>query len=227
MKKRKAAGSAYLAGCVVTKHVLALMWDTFRGLSFASKGGGMVGGVTYDDHPMTAEDAKVFDSKLADCMKWLEAALRDAGVTAASCRMGPKEQELINHKIRVVNRWANERKLKQWTEMVITLATLNLCLLWCRIMKRDTAAMKTLYIKADDLCLRLGGGEEWMMSEDLFEAAGGALLEGLDMGGLTSEEEYFFRFLALPMARTDLERSVMEEQGRAPAAAPLLAMGAA
>ena len=160
MKKRRAAGSAYLASSVVTKHVLALMWDTFRGLRFAAEGGGLIGGVMYADHPMTDVDAKVFDRKLADCMKWLDAALRDVGVTPASCRMGPKEQELINHKIRIVNRWANARKIRQWTEMVITLAALNLCLFWCRMRKRDTAAMRTLFVKADDLCLRLGGGED-------------------------------------------------------------------
>lgn len=227
MKKRKAAGSAYLAGTVVTKHVLALMYDTLRGLRFASAGGGLIGGVQYEDHPMTEADAKVFDRKLEDCTTWLMAALRDVGVTPAKNHMGPKEQALINNKIRIVNRWANARQLRQWTEMVITLAALNLCLLWCRVMKGDTAAIRTFYVKADDLCLCLGGGEEWMMAEDLMDEAGGALLEGLNFGGLRSEEEYFFRFIGLPMARTDMERAVMEDQGRAPAAAQLLAMGAA
>lgn len=225
--KARGKVSAWLARESLLRHVVVLIDDTVAGLEIALNGGGKVGCVTYENHKGKENREASIRAKVKDCLAWGRSVLnKECGYRNGRYSLGKAELDLLNGKIRVVNRWSMAAGLDQWKEMVVVMATLNLALFYVRLFRHDSTWLKTYYAKVNDLCLALGGGEDWLLAEDCWEASHHDLLYGMDMGGLTSEEEYFFRFVALPMARTELESEVMRGRGHTPTTAELLSIGA-
>ena len=220
----KKARKDFLRSCVM-RHILVLMDDTLRAVLICLKGGGHVCGVTYPRVELPERRAERVELQLAECKRWLDTALLQSGI---DCRKGyhltSRERDLVNTKIRRINRWSVEQHIDQWREIVITLATLNLALFWARLELGDTAHRRMVYIEVDKLCLLLGDGSDWMLSADLFDFCRNSLLDGLPASDMRTEEEFFFRFLAMPMPRTAMERALFEETGREADTAALLAV---
>lgn len=220
----KCRPSRYLASECVLRHVLVLIDDTLASLMISMKGGGFVGDILYDDCSCKTGIGGKLMERIEDCQKWMSMALETVGYTGRTYRLTHAERALINDKIRSVNRWFGSWQGSPWTGLTVQLAALNLALFWIRLLKTDNVTVRTVYIKVDDLCVRIGSGNEWMLSEDLFNACRKTLLTGCNAGNLRSEEEYFLRFIALPMARNGMEEGIIREQGNAPTAAELLAV---
>ena len=221
---KKSVRKDFLRSCVM-RHILVLMDDTLRAILICLKGGGHVCGVTYPRIDLPEHQAKRVERQLAECKRWLDAALLQSGIDRRKgYHLTTRERDLLNAKIGRINRWSIEQKLEQWREIIITLATLNLALFWARLELGDTAHRRMVYIEVDKLCLLLGDGSDWMLSADLFDFCRNSLLDGLPASDMRTEEEFFFRFLAMPMPRTATERAIFEETGRAADTAALLAI---
>lgn len=221
---KKSARKEFVRSCLM-RHVLVLLDDTLRAILISLKGGGHICGVTYPRIQLPARQTDRVELQLAECKRWLDTALLQSGIDRRKgYHLTSRERDLVNTKIRRINRWSVEQHIDQWREIVITLATLNLALFWARLELGDTAHRRMVYIEVDKLCLLLGDGSDWMLSADLFDFCRGSLLDGLPGTGLRTEEEFFFRFLAMPMPRTTMERAIFEESGRKPDTAALLAV---
>ena len=221
---KKSVRKDYLRSCVM-RHILVLMDDTLRAILICLKGGGHVCGVTYPRINLPEHQAKRVERQLAECKRWLDAALLQSGIDRRKgYHLTTRERDLLNAKIGRINRWSIEQKLEQWREIIITLATLNLALFWARLELGDTAHRRMVYIEVDKLCLLLGDGCDWLLSADLFDFCKGVLLDGMPSTGMRSEEEFFFRLLAMPCARSKTEKAIFEEKGMAADASAVLAV---
>lgn len=221
---KKSARKDFLRSCLM-RHILVLMDDTLRAILICLRGGGHVCGVTYPSIVLPGLQEERVEKQLAECKRWLDTALLQSGIDRKKgYRMSSRERNLVNAKISRINRWSIEQKLDQWREIIITLAVLNVAMFWARLELGDTAHRRMVYIEVDKLCLLLGDGSDWILSQDLFDFCRKSLLDGLPATNLRAEEEFFFRFLAMPMPRTDTERLIFEETGRAANTAALLAM---
>lgn len=212
----------------VMRHILVLMDDTLRAVLIGLKGGGLVYGVQYPAAPLSGARADRVEKQVAEVKRWLDCCLHQEGIDAKNggYRLSERERQLINRKIHRANRWALEQKPGPWREVVTGLASMNLAFFWARLQLGDNAHRRTAYLAADRLCLMLGDAEDWMLAADLFDFTAPYILDGLPRGGLKSEEEYFFRFLALPTPTTDMERALWEETGRKTDTAALLGVSA-
>ena len=221
---RDSAKKEWKRSCVM-RHILVFMDDTLRAILICLKGGGKVGPITYPRVELDRTLAEKVERQLAEVKRWLDSALMQSGIDRKKgYSLSRRERELINRKIGRLNRWAIEQKLELWREIVISLATINLCLFWARLTLGDTAHRRMVYIEADRLCLLLGDGRDWMLSSDQFSYCKPVFLDGAPNTGMRSEEEFFFQLLAMPCPRCATERAVFEERGRVPEAAALLAM---
>ena len=221
---KKSARKGFVRSCLM-RHILVLMDDTLRAILICLKGGGHVCGVTYPRIELPERQANRVERQLAECKRWLDTALLQSGIDRRKgYHLTTRERNLLNAKINRINRWSIEQKLEQWREIIITLATLNLALFWARQTLGDTAHRRMVYIEVDKLCVLLGDGADWILSADLFDFCRSPLLDGLPASNLRTEEEFFFRFLAMPMPRSETERAIFEETGREADTAALLAV---
>lgn len=217
------AKTAWKKSCVA-RHLFVLLDDTLRGLLISLKGGGLIGGVQYPAAQLLAPHAAKVERQIAEVKRWLNPCLFQVGIDAKTggYQLSERERGLINRKIVRVNRWTMEENVETWRSMVLNLAAFNLCLFWARMMLGDEACRRMVFLEADKLCLMLGDAADWLLAADMFDFCKDVLLDGMPWGGLKSEEEYFFRFLAMPMPRSSMERAMFEENNRLPDVAALL-----
>lgn len=221
---KDSAKRAWKKSCVM-RHVLVLMDDTLRAILICLRGGGKVGSVTYPRMSFEAPKDVRVEMQLAEVKRWLDCALMQSGIDRKKgYSLTARERGLINAKIGRVNRWTIEQNIDQWKEIVITLAALNLMFFFTRMTLGDTAHRRMVYIEVDKLCLLLGDGCDWLLSADLFDFCKGVLLDGMPSTGMRSEEEFFFRLLAMPCARSKTEKAIFEEKGMAADASAVLAV---
>lgn len=212
---KSSAQKEWKKSCVM-RHVLALIDDTLRAVLMGLKGGGLVYGIQYPPAPLEGKKAERVVKQVAECKRWLDCALKQEGVDAkAGYSLSERERKAINRKVQRVNRWTLEQKPGAWREIVIGLACLNIALFWARIMLGDNPHRRMVWLGVDSLCLMLGDAKDWLLAADMYDFAADYILDGMPRGSLRSEEEYFFRFLALPTPRTEMERALFEETDRA------------
>lgn len=220
---KSSAKRAWKRSCVM-RHVLVLMDDTLRSILICLRGGGKVGNVTYPRIELGRRGEKV-EMQLAEVKRWLDCALLQSGIDRRKgYGLSQRERGLINAKIGRINRWSIEQKIDMWREIIIGLAALNLMFFYARMTLGDTAHRRMVYIETDKLCLMLGDGKDWMLSTDLFDFCRGVVLDGMPDTGMSSEEDFFFRILAMPCARSNMERAVFEDKGMAADACSALAV---
>lgn len=221
---KTSARKDFARSCLM-RHILVLLDDTLRAILICLKGGGHICGVTYPRIELSKRLTERVELQLAECKRWLDTALLQTGIDRRKgYHLTNRERAFVNAKIGRINRWSIEQQLDQWREIIITLAVLNLALFWARLDLGDTAHRRMVYIEVDKLCLLLGDASDWMLSTDLFDFCRASLLDGLPATDLRAEEEFFFRFLAMPMPRTETERAIFEESGRKADTAALLAV---
>ena len=221
---KTSARKDFARSCLM-RHILVLLDDTLRAILICLKGGGHICGVTYPRIELSKRLTERVELQLAECKRWLDTALLQTGIDRRKgYHLTNRERAFVNAKIGRINRWSIEQQLDQWREIIITLAVLNLALFWARLDLGDTAHRRMVYIEVDKLCLLLGDASDWMLSTDLFDFCRASLLDGLPATDLRAEEEFFFRFLAMPTPRTATEREIFEESGRKADTAALLAM---
>lgn len=217
------AKTAWKKSCVA-RHLFVLLDDTLRGLLISLKGGGLIGGVQYPAAQLLAPHAAKVERQIAEVKRWLNPCLHQVGIDARTggYQLSERERGLINRKIVRINRWTQEENVETWRSMVLNLAAFNLALFWVRMMLEDEPCRRMVYLEADKLCLMLGDATDWLLAADMFDFCKDVLLDGLPWGGLKSEEEYFFRFCAMPLPRSNMERALFEESNRLPDVAALL-----
>lgn len=217
------AKTAWKKSCVA-RHLFVFLDDTLRGLLISLKGGGLIGGVQYPAAPLHGLLATRVEKQIAEVKRWLNPCLHQVGIDARTggYQLSERERGLINRKIVRVNRWTMEENVETWRSMVLNLAAFNLCLFWARMMLGDEPCRRMVFLEADNLCLMLGDAADWLLAADMFDFCKDVLLDGMPWGGLKSEEEYFFRFLAMPTPRSSMERALFEENNRLPDVTALL-----
>lgn len=200
--------------CVV-RHLLAFIEDSARAAMICLKGGGLVGGVQYPAVSLPERREERVIRQLCEVKRWADVALAQVGVDVkkADYLLNKRERDLINAKVMRINRYMKEQALDTWREIRITLAALNLALFWARQALGDTPQRRMVFIEVDKLCLMLGDGADWMLAMDFYDFCRDSILDGMPPTGLTSEEEWFFRVLAMPAPRTDTERALIEDDG--------------
>lgn len=222
--RHDAARLAFKKSCVL-RHILVLMDDTLRAILICIRSGGRFGNVDYPKITLPGDKEDKVLLQLAEVKRWLDCALLQSNIDREKgYALSKRERDLVNAKIRRVNRWALEQKVPMWREIILTLAALNMALFHARMMLGDTPHRRMVYIEADKLCLLLGDGNDFLLSADMFDACRDSLLDGMPGMGMRSEEDFFFSLLAMPGARNEMEEAMMAETGKAASASSMLAM---
>lgn len=200
--------------CII-RHLLAFLEDSARAAMICIKGGGLVCGVQYPAITLPEKREERVIRQLCEVKRWADVALAQVGVDVkkADYLLNKRERDTINAKVLRINRYMKEHALDTWREIRITMAALNLAFFWARMCLGDTPQRRMVFIEVDKLCLLLGDGVDWMLAMDLYDFCRDVLLDGMPGTGLTSEEEWFFRVLAMPVPRSEAERALIEDNG--------------